>query len=77
MKQSQQQGGDYKFADGHRQKKDFVQRSLKCIEQLALVVLRRKLSENEKSEDVIPGGHSETDARCTTLSLIFLSLFVP
>ncbi len=77
MKQSQQQGGDYKFADGHRQKEDFVQRRLKRIEQLALVVLCGKLSENEESEDAILGGHLETDARRTDLSLILLSLFVP
>ncbi len=38
--------------------------------------MRRKLSENEESEDAILGGHSETDARRTNLSLIFLSLFV-
>ena len=31
VKQSQQQGGDYKFADCHRQKEDFVQRLLKCV----------------------------------------------
>ncbi len=50
---------------------------MKRIEQLALVVLRGKLSENEESEDAIPGGHPETDARRTDLSLILLSLFVP
>ena len=32
MKQFQQQKGDYKFADGYRQKKDFVQRPLKRVE---------------------------------------------
>ena len=31
MKQSQLQRGDYKFADGHRQKKDFVQKALKHV----------------------------------------------
>ncbi len=77
VKRSQQQGGDYEFADSHRQKEDFVQRPLKHIEQLALVVLRGKLSENEELEDAIPGGHPETDARRTDLSLILLSLFVP
>ncbi len=77
VKRSQQQGGDYEFTDGHRQKEDFVQRPLKRIEQLALVVLRGKLSENEESEDAIPGGHPKTDTRRTDLSLLLLSLFVP
>ncbi len=77
VKRSQQQRGDYKFADGHRQKEEFVQKPLKRIKQLALVVLRGKLFENEESEDAIPGGHPETDACHTNLSLILLSLFVP
>lgn len=77
VKRSQQQGNDYEFDAGHRQRGDFVQRPLKRVEQLALVVLRGNLSENEESEDAIPGGHPETDARRTDLSLILLSFFVP
>ncbi len=76
VKQSQQQESDYEFADGHRQKEDFVQKPLKRIKQLALVVLRGKLSEKEELEEAILGGHSETDARRTDLSLILLFLFV-
>ncbi len=66
----------YKFVDGHRQKKNLVQRPLKRIEQLALIVLRRKLSENEELKDAIPRSHPKIDTCCTDLSLIFLSLFV-
>lgn len=76
MKRSQQQDTHYEFDAGHRQRVDFVQRPLQRVEQMALVVLRGKLSENEESEDAIPGGHPETDARRTYLSLILLSLFV-
>ncbi len=43
---------------------------------MALVVLRRNLSENEELEDAIPGNHPETDARRTDLSLVLLSLFM-
>ncbi len=43
---------------------------------MALVVLRGNLSENEESEDVIPGGHPETETRRADLSLVLLSLFV-
>ncbi len=76
MKQLQQQRDDYKFADSHRQKEDFVQRPLKHIEQLAFVVLCRKLSENKELKDIILRDHPETNAYRTNLSLIFLSLFV-
>ncbi len=77
VKWSQQQGGNYKFADSYRQKKDFVQRVLKRIKQLALVILRGKLSENKELEDVIPRGQPEIDACHTDLSFILLSLFMP
>ncbi len=76
VKRSQHQGDDYKFADGHRQKKDFIQRPLKRIKQLALVVLRGQLSKNEESEDAILGGQPETNAQRTDLSLILLFLFM-
>ena len=77
VKQFQQQGTDYKFDAGHRQRGDFVQRPVKRVKQLALVVLRGNLSENKESKDTILRGHSETDARRIDLSLILLSLFVP
>lgn len=44
---------------------------------MAIVILYRKLSKNEKSEDAIPRSHSETNARFTDLSIIFLALFIP
>ncbi len=77
MKRSQQQDTNYEFDVGHRCRRDFVQRPLKRIEQMALVVLRRNLSENKELEDAIPGGYPETDACRADLSLILLSLFVP
>ena len=46
------------------------------MKQLALVVLRKKLFENEKSKYTTPGNYLETDTRHTDLSLILLSLFV-
>ncbi len=50
---------------------------MKRIEQLALIVLRGKLSENEESENAIPRGHPETNTRRTDLSFILSSLFMP
>ena len=61
--------------DGHREKKDFIQRLLKRVEQLALIVLHRKLSENEDLENAIPKSDTETNAHHINLSLIFLFLF--
>lgn len=76
VKRSQQQSTDYEFDKEHGQKENFVQRPLQRIDQLILVVLCGNLSENKESEDAVPGGHPETDARRTDLSLIFLSLFI-
>ncbi len=76
VKHSQQQDTNYKFDVGHRRRGDFVQRPLKRVEQMALVVLRGNLSENEELEDAIPGGHPKIDARRANLSLVLLSLFV-
>ena len=77
MKQSQQQGTDYKFDAGHKQRGDFVQRPLKHVKQLLLVVLYGNLSENDQLEDMISERHPKTNACCIDPSLIFLSLFVP
>ncbi len=77
MKRSQLQGRDNEFGDDHRQKENFAQRPLKRIKQLALIILHGKLSDNEESEDAIPGGYPETDVHRTNLSLILLSLFMP
>lgn len=77
VKQSQQQNANYNFDNVHRQKEDFAQRQLQCVDQLALVVLRGNLAENKEAEDAIPGGHPETNACRTDLSLILLSLFIP
>ncbi len=76
MKRSQQQDTNYEFDVGHRCRGYFVQRPLKSVEQMALVVLRRNLSENKDSEDAIPGGHPETNTCHTNLSLDLLSLFI-
>lgn len=57
-------------------KKNFVQRLLQHVEDLALIVLHENLSKNEKVEDIVLGGHLETDACCIDLSLILLSLFI-
>lgn len=46
------------------------------MDQLAIIVLRGNLSENEEVEDIILGNHPETDARWTNLNLFFLSLFI-
>lgn len=43
---------------------------------MALIVLRRNLSENKKLEDIIPWRYLETDACYIDLSLIFLFIFV-
>lgn len=43
---------------------------------MAFVVLYRKLSENEESEDVIFRGHPETDTCWKDLNVNFLSLFM-
>ena len=77
VKQSQQQSTDYEFDARHRQRGYFIQRPVKRVKQLALVVLCGNLSKNEKSKNAILGGHPETDACHTDLSLILLSLFVP
>ena len=77
VKQSQHQGGDYEFENGHRQREDFIQILLKYIKQLALLVLHGKLSKNEELKDTILKGPAEIDARQINLNLILLSLFVP
>ncbi len=41
-----------------------------------MVGLVGPLSTNEKAEDAIRGGHSETDARRNDVALILLALFV-
>lgn len=76
MKCFQQQETDYKFDVGYRHGGEFVQRPLKCVEQMALVILRENLSKNKELEDAIPGGHPETNTCRADLSLVFLSLFV-
>ncbi len=50
---------------------------MKRIEQLVLVLLHRKFSKNEESEDAIPGDHPQIDIHRTDLTFILLSLFVP
>lgn len=76
VKQSQQQGNDYKFVNNHRQKEYFVPRLFKNIKQLAFAVLCGKLTENEELEDIIPRDLPKIDARCTDLSIILLFLFI-
>ncbi len=77
VKCSHQQDTDYELNVAHRRRGDFVQRPLKRIEQMALVVLRGNLSKNKEYEDAISGGHPETDVCRADLSLVLLSLFVP
>ena len=55
----------------------FLQRYLDKSNQLALVTLRRNLSNNEEAENAILGGYPETDACRANLAVVFLSLFVP
>ena len=49
---------------------------MKCIKQLALIVLHKNLFKNEKSEDIISREYPEINACHANLSLIVLLLFV-
>lgn len=76
MKQSQEQSTNYKFNNKHKEKKDFIQKPLQYVHQLALVILHGNFSENKKAEDAIFRGHPEINTYQTILSLIFLTLFI-
>ena len=54
----------------------FVKQYSNHKNQLALVILKGNLSDNEKAKDAIPGGHPETDTCLVDLAVVFLSLFI-
>lgn len=53
-----------------------AQRPVKRDEASFLVALIGSLSINELTENAVPGGHSETDARLNDVGMILLGLFV-
>ena len=76
VKRERKQEGDYNFDNTHIQKEMFFQQYFDKRKQLTLIILKKNLSDNEKAENIISGGDSETDTPWVDFQIVFLSLFV-